>query len=117
MNFSPESAIPLWKIDADKSVRSIVSGIVSYTRWPSLSGQPKLCVYASSHYTQALSSEEGQSELPYTRFNVTTEAKQSRSQINVMVMMTLIMLIRLNVLLNVGRGVEVISLSMLLIPE
>ena len=49
-------------------------------------------------------------------FNVTTEAKQSRSQINVMVMMTLIMLIRLNVLLNVGRGVEVISLSMLLIP-
>ncbi|AOE96531.1 TPA: YfiR family protein [Enterobacter cloacae] len=52
--------------ETDKSVRSIVSGIVSYTRWPSLSGQPKLCVYASSHYTQALSSEEGQSELPYT---------------------------------------------------
>ena len=52
--------------ETDKSVRSIVSGIVSYTRWPSLSGQPKLCVYASSHYTQALSREEGQSELPYT---------------------------------------------------
>ncbi|HAS1028645.1 TPA: YfiR family protein [Enterobacter cloacae] len=52
--------------ETDKSVRSIVSGIVSYTRWPSLSGQPKLCIYASSHYTQALSSEEGQSELPYT---------------------------------------------------
>ncbi|MDO9654707.1 YfiR family protein [Enterobacter cloacae] len=52
--------------ETDKSVRSIVSGIVSYTRWPSLSGQPKLCVYASPHYTQALSSEEGQSELPYT---------------------------------------------------
>ncbi|CAH5676000.1 hypothetical protein AI2999V1_3380 [Enterobacter cloacae] len=52
--------------ETDKSVRSIVSGIVSYTRWPSLSGQPKLCIYASSHFTQALSSEEGQSELPYT---------------------------------------------------
>ena len=49
-------------------------------------------------------------------FNVTTEAKQSSSHINVIVMMTLIMLFRLNVLLNVGRGVEVKSLSMLLIP-
>ena len=40
---------------------------MSYTRWPSLSGQPKLCVYASSHYTHALSDEEGQnSGLPYT---------------------------------------------------
>ena len=28
--------------ETDKSVRSIVSGIVSYTRWPALSGQPKL---------------------------------------------------------------------------
>ena len=52
--------------ETDKSVRSIVSGIVSYTRWPSLSGQPKLCVYASSHYTHALTSKDGQSELPYT---------------------------------------------------
>jgi len=52
--------------DTDKSVRSIVSGIVSYTRWPSLSGLPKLCIYATSHYVQALSREDGQSELPYT---------------------------------------------------
>lgn len=52
--------------ETDKSVRSIVSGIVSYTRWPAPAGQPKLCIYASSHYTKALSSTEGQSELPYT---------------------------------------------------
>ena len=52
--------------ETDKSVRSIVSGIVSYTRWPSLSGQPKLCVYATSHYTHALSGDEGHNELPYT---------------------------------------------------
>ncbi|MBM3074445.1 DUF4154 domain-containing protein [Lelliottia sp. RWM.1] len=52
--------------ETDKSVRSIVSGIVSYTRWPSLSGQPKLCVFASSHYVQALTSEDGQTLLPYT---------------------------------------------------
>lgn len=52
--------------ETDKSVRSIVSGIVSYTRWPSLSGQPRLCIYASSHYTRVLSSEDAQSQLPYT---------------------------------------------------
>ena len=52
--------------ETDKSVRSIVSGIVSYTRWPSLSGQPKLCIYATSHYTHALSGDEGHNELPYT---------------------------------------------------
>lgn len=52
--------------ETDKSVRSIVSGIVSYTRWPSLSGQPRLCIYATSHYTHALSGNEGHTELPYT---------------------------------------------------
>ncbi|MFK3912833.1 DUF4154 domain-containing protein [Enterobacter cancerogenus] len=53
--------------ETDKSVRSIVSGIVSYTRWPSLAGQPVLCIYASSRYSQALSTRnEGQSVLPYT---------------------------------------------------
>ncbi|MEH0888174.1 YfiR family protein [Enterobacter sp. UNJFSC 003] len=50
--------------ETDKAVRSIVSGIVSYTRWPSLSGQPTLCIFASSHYVQTLSSVD--SELPYT---------------------------------------------------
>ncbi|SAE13068.1 Uncharacterised protein [Enterobacter cloacae] len=49
-------------------------------------------------------------------FNVTTEAKHSSNHINVIVIMTLIMLIRRNVLLNVGRGVGVTSLFMLLIP-
>ncbi len=52
--------------ETDKSVRLIVSGIVSYTRWPALSGQPKLCIYASSHYRQALSSEDEHNPLPYS---------------------------------------------------
>ena len=64
--FTAGSATATPFTDTDKSVRSIVSGIVSYTRWPSLSGQPKLCIYASSHYTQVLSSEDAQSQLPYT---------------------------------------------------
>jgi hypothetical protein len=54
--------------ETDKSVRSIVSGIVSYTRWPSLSGQPKLCIYATSHYTHALSGDEGQRVTLYSRY-------------------------------------------------
>ncbi|ELP3947286.1 TPA: YfiR family protein, partial [Escherichia coli] len=29
--------------DVAKNVRMMVSGIVSYTRWPALSGPPKLC--------------------------------------------------------------------------
>lgn len=51
--------------ETDKSVRSIVSGIVSYTRWPTLSGPPTLCVFASSRYVEALSGE-GPTALPYT---------------------------------------------------
>lgn len=52
--------------ETDKSVRSIVSGIVSYTQWPSLTKPPKLCVYASSRYTSALSAvDEQNSSLPY----------------------------------------------------
>ncbi|WP_230202703.1 YfiR family protein [Enterobacter hormaechei] len=39
---------------------------MSYTRWPALSGQPKLCIYASSHYRQALSSEDEHNPLPYS---------------------------------------------------
>lgn len=51
--------------ETDKSVRSIVSGIVSYTRWPGLSGQPTLCILASSRYVQALSANDP-SPLSYT---------------------------------------------------
>lgn len=52
--------------ETDKSVRSIVSGIVSYTRWPSLSGPPKLCILSSARYALALSTAGGQDRLPYT---------------------------------------------------
>lgn len=39
----------------DNAVRDIVSGIVSYTRWPSLNGPPVLCVFATSSYVSAFS--------------------------------------------------------------
>ncbi|MFW0767180.1 YfiR family protein [Trabulsiella odontotermitis] len=49
---------------ADRSVRAIVSGIISYTRWPDLSGTPRLCVFSSSRFTQTLS-DATSAPLPY----------------------------------------------------
>ena len=40
---------------SDNAVRNIVTGIISYTRWPSLNGPPVLCVFASSPYATAFS--------------------------------------------------------------
>ncbi|MDK9605416.1 YfiR family protein [Lelliottia wanjuensis] len=60
--------------EKDKSVRSIVSGIVSYTRWPSLSGQPKLCIFSSSRFTQALSDSDS-AALPYVPLIVHNETE------------------------------------------
>lgn len=51
--------------ETDKSVRAIVSGIVSYTRWPALFAKPKLCIFSSSHYAHTLS-ESTSVSLPYT---------------------------------------------------
>ncbi|MBU4680411.1 YfiR family protein [Cedecea davisae] len=35
-------------------VRTIVAGIVSYTRWPQLQGLPKLCIFSTAAYAAAL---------------------------------------------------------------
>ncbi len=45
-------------------VRAIVSGIVTYTRWPSLTGAPKLCIFASSRFTHSPAHEDPDA-LPY----------------------------------------------------
>lgn len=42
----------------DTSVRAIVSGIVSYTRWPGLQSQPTLCIFSTSRFTQVLSGSD-----------------------------------------------------------
>lgn len=60
--------------EKEKSVRSIVSGIVSYSRWPALSGQPKLCIFSSSRFAQVLS-DSGSAALPYTPFIVQNESE------------------------------------------
>lgn len=41
----------------DNAVHDIVSGIVSYTRWPAPHGKPTLCIFASSAYLSALNHE------------------------------------------------------------
>ena len=49
---------------AAKTVRQKVSGIVSYTRWPALSGPPKLCIFSSSRFSTTLQ-DNGATSLPY----------------------------------------------------
>lgn len=47
-----------------ENVRAIVSGIVTYTHWPELSGPPRLCIFSTSHYIRSLAEETPES-LPY----------------------------------------------------
>lgn len=47
-----------------EKVRTIVSGIVTYTRWPQLSGPPRLCIFSTSRYIHSLA-EEDVEMLPY----------------------------------------------------
>lgn len=55
-----------------KSVRSMVAGIVSYTRWPALSGPPKLCILSSSRFSSVLQ-DTSSAALPYLPVIVHTD--------------------------------------------
>lgn len=55
---------PVFAAGPSEHVRAIVSGIVTYTRWPSLTGAPKLCIFASSRFTHRLAHEDPDA-LPY----------------------------------------------------
>lgn len=57
----------------DKSVRSMVSGIISYTRWPQPEQPPTLCVFSTARYRDALSAAEG---LPVTYHPVMVHSRQ-----------------------------------------
>ena len=50
--------------EPSENVRTIVSGIVTYTRWPQLSGPPKHCIFSTSRYIHSLA-EEAPELLPY----------------------------------------------------
>lgn len=45
--------------EEEKSVRAIVSGIISYIPWPTLSGPPGLCIFSSARFARVLSEEAG----------------------------------------------------------
>jgi hypothetical protein len=66
---------------ADRSVRSIVSGIVSYTRWPDLTGPPRLCIFSTSRFTQILSDGTAES-LPYLPVVVKNEREALAARCN-----------------------------------
>lgn len=54
-------------------VRTIVSGIVSYTRWPQLQDAPKLCIFSSSPYAVTLMHENSApGTIPYRPFAVSS---------------------------------------------
>lgn len=38
----------------DEAVQRIVSGIISYTRWPKLSAPPRICIFASSRMAKII---------------------------------------------------------------
>ncbi|HAU3361096.1 TPA: YfiR family protein [Salmonella enterica subsp. salamae] len=42
-----------------KFLRTIVSGIVNYTRWPALSGPPRPGIFSSARFARVLSEEAG----------------------------------------------------------
>ena len=56
----------------ETAVRDIVSGIISYTRWPSLSGPPVLCIFSSSAVSATLADSADQAK-PYQAVIVHTE--------------------------------------------
>lgn len=64
-----------------KNVRIIVSSIVSYTRWPALSGPPKLCIFSSSRFSTALQKNAATS-LPYLPVIIHTQQKAIISSCN-----------------------------------
>ena len=62
-----------------KSVRAMVSGIVSYTRWPVLSGPPKLCIFSSSRFSSVLE-DTSTGALPYLPVIIRSEQEILVSQ-------------------------------------
>ncbi|MBA3110410.1 YfiR family protein [Salmonella enterica] len=68
------ASLPLYAqrvTEEEKSVRAIVSGIVSYTHWPALSGPPRLCIFSSARFARVLSEETGWA-FPYQPFVIRT---------------------------------------------
>ncbi|MGU3415694.1 YfiR family protein [Enterobacteriaceae bacterium C34A] len=69
---SPEAPVFAAPVGQDSAVREMVSGIISYTRWPSLNGKPTLCIFSSSAYVSALQKGDADT-LPYLPVAVQNE--------------------------------------------
>lgn len=63
-----------------KSVRAMISGIVSYTTWPSLAGLPRLCIFSSARFANVLSNAGDSSPLPYLPVMVSDDQQALQSQ-------------------------------------
>jgi len=63
-------------------VRAIVSGIVSYTTWPALTGLPRLCIFNSARYAGILNTAGESTPLPYIPVMVSDDREALNAQCN-----------------------------------
>lgn len=66
--------------EPSRMVRAIVSGIVSYTTWPSLTGLPRLCIFSSSRYATVLNTVGEGASLPYIPVMVGNDSEALNAQ-------------------------------------
>jgi hypothetical protein len=66
--------------EPSRMVRAIVSGIVSYTTWPSLTGLPRLCIFSSSRYATVLNTVGEGASLPYIPVMVSDDSEALNAQ-------------------------------------
>ena len=89
--------------EPSENVRTIVSGIVTYTRWPQLSGPPKLCIFSTSRYIHSLA-EEAPELLPYKPVIVRNTEEAYRRPAMVFILAVNLRLSSLNLQLNMETG-------------
>lgn len=59
-------------------VRTIVAGIVSYTRWPQLQGLPRLCIFSTAAYAATLSNKN--SDISFQPLLIKSDEEALRAQ-------------------------------------
>lgn len=80
---SPDTPVFAASAGQDNAVREMVSGIISYTRWPSLNGKPTLCIFSSSAYVSTL--QKGEADAwPYVPVMIQNEQEALTARCDVL---------------------------------
>jgi len=70
--------LPIPDANNDAAVQRIVSGIISYTRWPALSAAPRICIFSSSRLAKLVN--DNITPLSFTPVIVETREQALASQ-------------------------------------